>query len=48
MHGEKTTKYCGYCLPCVIRQVSINKARITDSSLYRNRKFNNFDIVKMN
>lgn len=48
MQGEKTTKHCGYCLPCVIRQASIKKARIKDSSLYRDSKFNNFDIAKMN
>ena len=48
MQGEKTTKHCGYCLPCVIRQASIKKAGITDSSLYRDSKFNNFDIAKMN
>ncbi len=48
MQGEKITKHCGYCLPCVIRQASIKKAGITDSSLYRDSKFNNFNIAKMN
>lgn len=48
MQGEKITKHCGYCLPCVIRQASIKRAGITDSSLYRDSKFNNFNIAKMN
>ena len=48
MQGEKTTKHCGYCLPCVIRQASIKKAGIKDNSLYRDSKFNIFDIAKMN
>ena len=48
MLGEKTTRHCGYCLPCVIRQASIKKAGIKDSSSYRDNKFNNTHVAKMN
>ncbi|MGD6803840.1 Qat anti-phage system QueC-like protein QatC [Rossellomorea aquimaris] len=39
MSGDKVTSHCGYCLPCVIRRASILKAKITDTSRYRDIDF---------
>ncbi|MGJ0847308.1 Qat anti-phage system QueC-like protein QatC [Tissierella praeacuta] len=47
MLGEKQTKHCGYCWPCVIRQAAIKKANINDESLYRDSKFNIDGISKI-
>lgn len=47
MLGEKQTRHCGYCWPCVIRQAAIKKANIYDESLYRDSKFNSDGISKV-
>lgn len=44
--GESTTKHCGYCLPCVIRQAAIKKSEIVDTSCYRDNKFEIVNISK--
>jgi len=39
MSGDTVTSHCGYCLPCVIRRASILKAKIKDTSTYRDLDF---------
>ena len=36
---EKKPCHCGFCLPCIIRRASIEKAYKTDSSSYRDPDF---------
>lgn len=39
MSGEREAKHCGYCLPCVVRLAAIKRAGITDTSTYRDERF---------
>lgn len=39
MNGDTFTSHCGYCLPCVIRRASIFKAKMKDTSIYRDKDF---------
>lgn len=46
MLKEKEARHCGYCLPCVIRQVAIKRAGMEDNSSYRDNKFVYGDTAK--
>ncbi|MEB1806019.1 MAG: 7-cyano-7-deazaguanine synthase [Bacillaceae bacterium] len=48
MNGDTVTSHCGYCLPCVIRRASILKAKIKDSSSYRDIDFTSGNTAKTN
>jgi 7-cyano-7-deazaguanine synthase in queuosine biosynthesis len=37
MLGEKVTRHCGDCLPCIIRRAAIKRAGINDKCNYRHR-----------
>lgn len=39
MQKETEARHCGYCLPCVIRQAAILRAGMSDRSSYRDNKF---------
>ncbi|MEH7302652.1 Qat anti-phage system QueC-like protein QatC [Neobacillus drentensis] len=48
MKGDTATSHCGNCLPCVIRRASILKAKITDTSIYRDLDFTSGPTAKTN
>ena len=48
MLKEKEARHCGYCLPCVIRQAAIKKARMIDNSSYRDNHFNGSKTARIN
>lgn len=48
MQKEKEARHCGYCLPCVIRQAAIMRAGMTDKSSYRDKRFTEGKVSKMN
>ena len=48
MYGEKKPRHCGNCLPCVIRQVAIKRAGISDRSSYRDSNFSYGETAKTN
>ncbi len=48
MLGEKKAKHCGYCLPCVIRQAAIKRAKVEDNCVYRNSNFSGEGVAKIN
>ena len=43
---EKEARHCGYCLPCVIRQAAIKRAKLYDNSSYRDSKLENVKVAK--
>ena len=48
MKKEKEARHCGYCLPCVIRQAAIKRAGMIDKSSYRDNKFTEGKVSKIN
>ena len=48
MQGEKVTRHCGNCLPCVIRRAAIKRAGIKNKDNYRHITLKETKIARVN
>ena len=46
--GERNTRHCGICLPCLVRRAAIRRAGFIDTSDYRDLKFDKTPTARIN